>query len=149
MNRHRAWVVRSAARILGGSTAHSEGTPMRVVALTRAGCDVTRYWHWRALRTLGFVCVEDMSISHRSIKMAIFAVFALCDYRREKRGSQIMLRDLLCLCYDCYFISRLFLVNRGPYGKFENHFYGSSEISHKSNSHPSWPQPKEEEPIYA
>ena len=56
----------------------------RVVALIRAGGDVTKYW--RAFRTLGFVCVEDMSISHRSIKMAIFAVFALCDYKREKRG---------------------------------------------------------------
>ena len=54
------------------------------MALIRAGGDVTGYWHWRALRTLGFVCVEDMSISHRSIKMAIFAVFALCD-KREKR----------------------------------------------------------------
>ena len=32
------------------------------------------------------ICVEDMSISHKSIKMAIFAVFALCDYKREKRG---------------------------------------------------------------
>ena len=79
-------VVRSAARILGGITPHSEEMPRRVVALIRAACDVTKYWHWRALRTLGVVCVEDMSISHRSIKMAIFAVFALCDYRREKRG---------------------------------------------------------------
>ena len=61
--------------------------PRRVVALIRAGCDVTKYWHWRALRKFGFVCVEDMSISHRSIKMAIFAVFALCDYKREKRVS--------------------------------------------------------------
>ena len=58
--------------------------PRRVVALIRAGGDVTRYWHWRALHTLGFVCVEDMSISYRSIKMAIFAIFALCDYKREK-----------------------------------------------------------------
>ena len=56
------------------------------MALIRAGGDVTKYWHWRALRTLGFVCVEDMSISHKSIKMVIFAVFALRDYRREKRG---------------------------------------------------------------
>ena len=61
-------------------TAFRKGTPRRVVALIRAGCDVTRYWHWRALHALGVVCVEDMSISHRSIKMAIFAVFALCDY---------------------------------------------------------------------
>ena len=66
-------------------TAFRKGMPGRVVALIRAGGDVTKYWHWRALRTLGFVCVEDMSISHRSIKMAIFAVFALCDYKREKR----------------------------------------------------------------
>ena len=94
-------VDRSAARILGGSTAHSKGMPRRVVALIRAGCDVTKYWHWRALRTLGFVSVEDMSISHRSIKMAIFAIFALCDYswyRREKGGratySVIPLRGL-------------------------------------------------------
>ena len=105
------------------TTAFRKGTPGRVVALIRAGCDVTRYWHWRALRTLGVVCVEDMSISHRSIKMAIFAVFALCDYRREKRGrvtdSVIPLRDLPCLSYDCYFISRFFLVNRDPYGKIE------------------------------
>ena len=116
-------VVRSAARILGGITAHRKGMPRRVVALIRAGGDVTKYWHWRALRTLGVVCVEDMSISHRSIKMAIFAVFALCDYKREKRGrdtdSVIPLRGLPCLSYDCYFISRFFLVNRDPYGKIE------------------------------
>ena len=71
------------------------------MALTKAGGDVTKYWHWRALRTLGVVCVEDMSISHRSIKMAIFAIFVLCDYRREKIGrdigSVIRLRDLPCL----------------------------------------------------
>ena len=97
--------------------------PGRVVALIRAGCDVTRYWHWRALRTLGVVCVEDMSILHRSIKMAFFAVFALCDYKIEKRGratdSVIPLRDLPCLSYGCYFISRFFLVNRDPCGKIE------------------------------
>ena len=68
------------------TTAFRKGMPRRVVALIRAGGDVARYWHWRALRTLGFVCVDDMSISHKSIKMAIFAVFALCDYKREKRG---------------------------------------------------------------
>ena len=50
--------------------AFRKGTPGRVVALIGAGDDVTRYWHWRALHTLGFVCVEDMSISHRSIKRA-------------------------------------------------------------------------------
>ena len=72
-------IVRSAARILGGITAHRKGMPRRVVALIRAGGDVTNCWHWRALRILGFVCVEDMSISHKSIKMAIFAIFALCD----------------------------------------------------------------------
>ena len=74
------------AKIHGGSTLHRKGMPGRVVVLIRAGGDVTKYWHWRALHTLGFVCVEDMSISHKSIKMAIFAVFALCDYKREKRG---------------------------------------------------------------
>ena len=104
-------------------TAFRKGTPRRVVMLIRAGGDVTKYWHWRALHTLGVVCVEDMSISHKSIKMAIFAVFALCDYKREKRGrdtgSVIPLRDLPCLSCDCYFISRFFLVNRDPYGKIE------------------------------
>ena len=35
-------VVRSAARILGGITAHRKGMPRRVVALSRAGGDVTR-----------------------------------------------------------------------------------------------------------
>ena len=79
-------VDRSAARILGRITAHRKGMPRRVVALIRAGGDVPKYWHWRALHTLGVVFVEDVSISHRNIKMAIFAVFALCDYRREKRG---------------------------------------------------------------
>ena len=69
-------------------TAFRKGTPRKVVALIRAGGDVTRYWHWRALRTLGFVCVEDMPISHKSIKMAIFAVFALCDYKRKERERQ-------------------------------------------------------------
>ena len=85
--------------------------------------------------------------------MAIFAVFALCDYKREKRGrvtdSAIPLRALPCLSYDCYFISRFFLVNRDPYGKMEKSLYGSSETSHKLNFHPSWAQAKEEEPIYA
>ena len=104
-------------------TAFRKGTPRRVVALIRAGCDVTRYWHWRALHILGFVCVEDMPISHTSIKMAIFAIFAFCDYKREKRGratdSVIPLRGLHCLSYDCYLISRFFLVNRDPYGKIE------------------------------
>ena len=116
-------VVRSAARIPGESTAHRKGMPRRVGALIRAGGDVANCWHWRALRALGVVCVEDMSISHKSIKMAIFAVFALCDYRREKRrrvsGSVIPLRDLPCLSYDCCVISRFFLVNRDPYGKME------------------------------
>ena len=54
--------------------------------------------------------------------MAIFAVFVLCDYKREKRGranSVIPLRGLPCLSYDCCFISRFFLVNRDPDGKFE------------------------------
>ena len=84
-------VDRSAARILGGSTSHRKGTLRKVVALIRAGGDVTRYWHWRVLRTLGVVCVEDMSISHTSIKMAIFAVFALCDYKEKReRESQIV-----------------------------------------------------------
>ena len=104
-------------------TAFRKGMPRRVVALIRVGGDVTKHWHWRALRTLGVVCVEDMSISHRSIKMAISAVFALCDYKREKRGrdtdSVIPLKSLSCLSYDCYFISRFFLVNRDPYGKIE------------------------------
>ena len=130
-------VVRPAARIPGGSTALRKGMPRRVVALIRGGGDVTKYWHWRALHTLGFVCVEDMSISHKSIKMAIFAVFALCDYKREKRGrateSVISLKALSCLSYDCYFISRFFLVNKDPYGKLKNSLYGSSEISHKLN----------------
>ena len=57
------------------------------MALIRAGGDVTKYWHWRALRTFGFVCVEDMPISHRSIKMAIFAVFALCDIKEKREGE--------------------------------------------------------------
>ena len=73
----------------------------RVVALIRAGGDMMKYRHWRALRTLGFVRVEDMSISHKSIEMAIFAVFALCDYKRGKRGratdSVIPLKGLPCL----------------------------------------------------
>ena len=38
-------IVMSAARIPDGSTAHSEGMPRRVVALIRAGGDVTKYWH--------------------------------------------------------------------------------------------------------
>ena len=104
-------------------TAFRKGTLRKVVALIRAGGDVTRYWHWQALHTLGVVCVEDMSTSHRSIKMAIFAIFALCDYKRENRGratdSVIPLRGLPCLSYDCCFISRFFLVNRDPCEKIE------------------------------
>ena len=84
-------VVRSAARILGGITAHRKGMPRRVVALIRAEGDVTRYWHWRALHTLGVVCVEDMSISHKSIKMAIFAVSPFGAIKEEREGeSQIV-----------------------------------------------------------
>ena len=81
-------VVRSAARIPGGITAHSEGMLRRVVALIRAGGGVTKYWHWRALRTLGVVCVEDMSISHRSIKM-LFSPFVTIKGKREGE-SQIV-----------------------------------------------------------
>ena len=55
--------------------------------------------------------------------MAIFAVFALCGYRRKKRGratdSVIPLGALPCLSYDCYLISRFFLVNRDPCEKIE------------------------------
>ena len=83
-------VVRSAARILGGITAFRKGMPRRVVALIRAGGDVTNYWHWRALHTLGVVCVEDMSISHKSIKMAICAVFALCIKEKREGEPQIV-----------------------------------------------------------
>ena len=105
------------------TTAFRKGTPRKVVALIRAGGDVTRYWHWQALHAPGVVSVEDMSISHASITMAISAVFALCDYKREKRGrdidSVIPLRGLPCLSYDCCFISRFFLVNRDPHGKIE------------------------------
>ena len=61
--------------------------PRRVVALIRAGGDVTRYWHWQALHTLGVVCVEDMSISHTSIKMAIFAVFAFLTIKEKREGE--------------------------------------------------------------
>ena len=66
-------------------TTFRKGMPKRVVALIRAGGDVTKYWHWRALHTLGFVCVEDMSISHKSIKMAIllFSPFVTIKEKRE------------------------------------------------------------------
>ena len=112
------WRVSEAEFQNESFTPFRKGTPRKVVALIRAGGDVTRYWHWRALHTLGFVCVEDMAISHRRVNMAIFAVFALCGYKRGKRGrdtdSVIPLRDLHYLSYDCYFISRFFLVNRDP-----------------------------------
>ena len=104
-------------------TAFRKGMPRRVVALIRAGGDVTRYWHWRALRTprrclrRGYI---NLAQEHQN---GHFAVFALCDYKREKRGRAtdrvIPLRDLPCLSYDCYFISRFFLVNRDTYGKIE------------------------------
>ena len=68
-------------------TAFRKGTPGRVVALIGAGGDVTKYWHWRALRTFGVVCVEDMSISHKSIKMAIFAVFAPVTIEESREGE--------------------------------------------------------------
>ena len=121
----------------------------RMVRLIRAGGDVTNYWHWRALRTLGFVCVEDMSISHKSIKMVILPFVTIKEKREGEPQIVSFLRGLPCLSYDCYFISRFFLVNRDPMEKLKNSLYGSSEISHKLNSHPSWSQPKEEEPIYA
>ena len=67
------------------TTAFRKGTPRKVVALIRAGGDVTRYWHWQALHTLGVVCVEDMSISHRSIKwpFLLFSPFATIKEKRE------------------------------------------------------------------
>ena len=44
-------------------------------------------------------------------------------YKGEKRGratdSVIPLRGLPYRSYDCYSISRFFLVNRDPYGKIE------------------------------
>ena len=65
-------------------------------------------------------------------KIVIFATFPLRGYKREKRGratdSVIPLRDLPCPSYNCYFISRFFLVNRDPYGKIEKLLYGSSEF---------------------
>ena len=69
------------------TTAFRKGMTRRVVALIRAGCDVTKHWHWRELRTLGVVCVEDMSISHRSIKMAIFAFLPFVTIERKERES--------------------------------------------------------------
>ena len=61
-------------------------------------------------------------------KIVIFATFPLRGYEREKRGrateSVLPLRDLPCLSYDCYFISRFFLVDRDPYGKIEKSLYG-------------------------
>ena len=116
------------------------------------GGAMTRYWHWRAFRTLGVVCVEDMSISHRSIKMAIFAVFAFVTIKEKREGEpQIVsfLSRVFPVSVMIVISSRFFLVNRTPMEKLKTSLYGSSEISHKLNSHPSWPQPKEEEPIYA
>ena len=55
--------------------------------MLRAGGDVTRYWHWRALRTLGVACVEDMSISHKRIKMAIFAVSPPVTIEEKREGA--------------------------------------------------------------
>ena len=63
--------------------------------------------------------------------MAIFAVFALCDYKREKRGrvtdSAIPPKGLPCLSYDCYFISRFFLVNT-PMEKLKKSLFWSHEF---------------------
>ena len=69
------------------TTALRQGMPRRVVALVRAGGDVTKYWHWRALRTFGVVCVEDMSISHRSIKMAIFVFSPFVTIKEKRQGE--------------------------------------------------------------
>ena len=80
-------IVSSAARILGGITSHSEVMQRRVVASIRAGGDMMKYRHWRALRTLGVVCVEDMSISRKSIKMVIFAVFAFVTIKEKREGE--------------------------------------------------------------
>ena len=38
-------IVRSAARILGGITAHRKEVSRRVVAFIGAGGAVTKYWH--------------------------------------------------------------------------------------------------------
>ena len=67
------------------TTAFRKGMPRRVVALIRAGGDVTKYWHWRALHTLGFVCVEDMSILHKISKwpFLLFSPFVTIKEKRE------------------------------------------------------------------
>ena len=66
-------------------TTFRKGTPRRVVVLIRAGGDVTRYWHWRALRTLGVVCVGYVNIAQKH-QNGHFCCFAPCDKKREKRG---------------------------------------------------------------
>ena len=137
-------VVRSAAKSLVESQRTARGC--RVVALIRAGGDMTKYWHWRALRTLGVVCVEDMPISHKSIKMAIllFSPFVII---KEEREGEPQVESFLSRVFPVsvmIVISSLdfFLWIGTPMEKLKKSLYGSSEISHKSNSHPSWPNPR-------
>ena len=82
---HRAWGCQVGGEDPWWKHIAQRGEPRRVVALIRAGGDVTKYWHWRVLHTLGVVCVEDMSISHKSIKMAIllFSPFVTIKEKRE------------------------------------------------------------------
>ena len=69
-------------------TAHTKGMPRRVVALIGAGGDVTKYWHWRALRTLGVVCVADMSKSRTKASKWPFLLFLPFVTIKEKREGE-------------------------------------------------------------
>ena len=80
-------VVRSAARILGGITAHRKGMPRRVVALPRAGGDVTNSWHWRALHTLGVVCIEDMQSCTKASKWPFLLFLPFVTIKEEREGE--------------------------------------------------------------
>ena len=75
-------VDRSAARILGGSTSHRKGTLRKVVALIRAGGDVTKYWHWQALRTFASrICQSRTQAS--KWPFLLFSPFATIKEKRE------------------------------------------------------------------
>ena len=131
-------------------TASRKGMPRRVVALIRAGGDVTRYWHWRAIRTLGVVCVEDMSISHKSIKMAIllFSPFVTIKEKREGEPQIVSFLSGIFPVSVMIVISSLdfFLWIGTPMEKLKSSLYGSSPTNRISSI---LAQPKEEEPIYA
>ena len=92
------------------------------MALIRAGGDVTKYWHWRALRTLGFA--SGICQSRTGASKWPFLPFSLSVTIEEKREGEPQVVSFLSRLFPVSVMivissPDLFLVNRDPYGKIE------------------------------